>query len=125
MGLDRQMTSHVGTRFYRAPELILCEKDYGKPVDIWASGVIFGELLCMLEQNSPDFMSRKSLFPGRFCFPLSPNKNGEKDDKGIPIPANNDMMDLIFDMIGSPNSHDLSFITDQKALTYLAKFEKR
>ena len=47
--LDRQLTSHVGTRYYRAPELILCEKDYGKPVDIWASGVIFGELLSMLE----------------------------------------------------------------------------
>jgi hypothetical protein len=27
--LDRQLTSHVATRFYRAPELILMEKDYG------------------------------------------------------------------------------------------------
>lgn len=26
--LSRQLTSHVATRFYRAPELILMEKDY-------------------------------------------------------------------------------------------------
>ena len=123
MNLDRQMTSHVGTRYYRAPELILCEKDYGRPVDIWASGVIFGELLSMLEQNCPDFMMRKSLFPGKYCFPLSPNKNIEKDEKGIPIPQNNDMLDLIFNMIGTPNQQDLSFITDEKALAYLGKFK--
>ena len=35
--MKRQLTSHVATRFYRAPELILMEKDYGKEVDIWAS----------------------------------------------------------------------------------------
>ena len=125
MGLDRQMTSHVGTRSYRAPELILCEKDYGKPVDIWASGVIFGELLLMLEANESQSATRKNLFPGRFCFPLSPNKNAEKDEKGIPVPANNDMMDLIIDFVGSPNYDDLSFISDEKALTYCEKFKSR
>jgi hypothetical protein len=30
------------------------EKDYGKPVDIWACGVIFGELLQTLAENCPD-----------------------------------------------------------------------
>ena len=106
------MTSHVGTRFYRAPELILCEKDYGKPVDIWAVGVIFGELLSMLEENCADKTERKSLFPGKFCFPLSPNPKAEKDDYGIPIPQDNDMLDYIFNMIGTPGESDLSFITD-------------
>ena len=43
--LKRQLTSHVATRYYRAPELILMEKDYGRPVDVWAAGVVFGELL--------------------------------------------------------------------------------
>lgn len=51
--MKRQLTSHVATRFYRAPELILMEKDYGKEVDIWSVGVIFGELLNMLEGNCP------------------------------------------------------------------------
>lgn len=42
---NRVLTSHVATRYYRAPELILMEKDYGKAVDIWSAGAIFGELL--------------------------------------------------------------------------------
>ena len=67
-------------------------------------------------------MMRKSLFPGRYCFPLSPNKDIEKDEKGIPIPQSNDMLDLIFNMIGTPSEDDLSFVTDGKALAYLAKF---
>jgi len=32
------LTSHVVTRWYRAPEVILLQKDYGPPMDIWALG---------------------------------------------------------------------------------------
>jgi len=74
LDMDRQLTSHVATRFYRAPELILMEKDYGKPVDIWAAGVIFGELLLMIEENCPRFEDRNCLFAGKYCFPLSPKR---------------------------------------------------
>ena len=35
------------------------------------------------------------------------------------------MLDLIFNMIGTPSEDDLSFVTDQKALAYLAKFERK
>jgi len=48
----RQMTAHVATRWYRAPELILLEKDYGPAVDMWSVGCILGELFnLMKEQN--------------------------------------------------------------------------
>jgi hypothetical protein len=50
------------------------EKDYGKPVDIWAAGVIFGELLLMIEENCPRFEDRNCLFAGKYCFPLSPKR---------------------------------------------------
>ena len=83
--LDRQLTSHVATRFYRAPELILMEKDYGQAVDIWSAGVIFGELLMTLKSNCDDFKSRKCLFPGKYCFPLSPNAKAALDEDGIPV----------------------------------------
>ena len=86
--LDRQLTSHVATRFYRAPELILMEKDYGKPVDIWSAGVIFGELLHTLEENSEQKNKGRCLFPGKYCFPLSPNRKAKLDEDGIP--ENND-----------------------------------
>ena len=41
---NRQFTSYVATRWYRAPELLVGDL-YGKPVDIWAIGCIFVELL--------------------------------------------------------------------------------
>jgi mitogen-activated protein kinase 1/3 len=123
--LNRQLTSHVATRFYRAPELILMEKDYGKEVDIWAIGIIFGELLNTLERNCPNFENRRCLFPGKYCFPLSPNKNTEIDEIGIPLSHKSDQLDLIFNMIGTPNQDDISFVTDEKAIKYLQKFRAR
>ena len=79
MEQKRVLTSHVATRFYRAPELILMEKDYGQAVDIWAAGVIFAELLLMIEGNCPKVENRGCLFAGKYCFPLSPKKGQALD----------------------------------------------
>lgn len=38
-------TEYVGTRWYRAPECLLRDCVYSSPVDMWAVGLIFGELL--------------------------------------------------------------------------------
>jgi meiosis induction protein kinase IME2/SME1 len=46
-------TEYVSTRWYRAPEVLLRSTDYGPPVDMWALGTIFAELLNL-----------KPLFPG-------------------------------------------------------------
>jgi mitogen-activated protein kinase 1/3 len=46
--MKRELTGHVVTRWYRAPELILLEKDYGPAIDIWSVGCIFAELLGMM-----------------------------------------------------------------------------
>jgi mitogen-activated protein kinase 1/3 len=42
---EPQLTEYVITRWYRAPEVILCPSEYSKAVDIWAIGCIFAELL--------------------------------------------------------------------------------
>ncbi|KEP65431.1 UNVERIFIED_CONTAM: cyclin-dependent kinase family 5 protein [Hammondia hammondi] len=39
------LTDYVATRWYRSPELLLCDPEYGKPVDMWAVGCIMGELI--------------------------------------------------------------------------------
>lgn len=39
-------TDYVATRWYRAPELLVGDVDYGKAVDIWAAGSMFAEILC-------------------------------------------------------------------------------
>lgn len=73
--MKRELTGHVQTRWYRAPEIILLEKDYGPGIDIWAVGCIFAELMSMMKENAPTFTQRQPLFPGKSCFPLSPAKN--------------------------------------------------
>ena len=52
--LRRMLTGHVVTRWYRAPELILLEKDYTEAIDVWAVGCIFAELLSMVQENFPN-----------------------------------------------------------------------
>lgn len=41
----RQLSPHVVTRVYRAPEVMLMEREYDTAVDIWALGVVLQELL--------------------------------------------------------------------------------
>lgn len=101
------------------------EKDYGKPVDIWAAGVVLAELLFMIEDNCPVVENRQSLFPGKYCFPLSPRPNVALDEEGIPLSMKGDQLELIFDLIGSPDERDVSFVTDEKARLYLSKFKTR
>lgn len=48
------MTLYVATRWYRAPEVILSWKEYGKAIDLWSAGCVIAELL-----------SRRPLFPGK------------------------------------------------------------
>jgi len=119
--MKRELTGHVVTRWYRAPELILLEKDYGPPIDIWSVGCIFGELLGMMKENAPTYLDRKPLFPGKSCFPLSPNNKLTEKRKGFPF-SSTDQLNIIFQKLGTPNEDDRSFVTDQKAIEYLDAF---
>ncbi|KAJ6638869.1 Cyclin-dependent kinase-like 1 [Pseudolycoriella hygida] len=38
-------TDYVATRWYRSPELLVGDTQYGTPVDVWAIGCVFAELL--------------------------------------------------------------------------------
>jgi len=122
--MKRELTGHVVTRWYRAPEIILLEKDYGPAIDTWSIGCIFAELLGMMKENAPTFMDRKPLFPGKSCFPLSPDKNPTEQRKGFPF-SSTDQLAVIFEVIGTPAEEDRSFVTDQKALEYLESFPMR
>mmetsp|Transcript_59868 Transcript_59868/g.106454 ORF Transcript_59868/g.106454 Transcript_59868/m.106454 type:complete len:602 (-) Transcript_59868:70-1875(-) len=50
-------TDYVGTRWYRAPECLLRDRSYSAPVDVWASGLVFAELL----GGKPIFMGTSSI----------------------------------------------------------------
>ncbi|XP_052273246.1 cyclin-dependent kinase-like 1 isoform X2 [Dreissena polymorpha] len=44
-GPGDEYTDYVATRWYRAPELLVGDTQYGPPVDVWAIGCVFAELL--------------------------------------------------------------------------------
>ena len=76
----RRLSDHVVTRWYRPPEIILIEKQYGPSIDIWGVGSILAELLAKTPEHlsDPDTLKDQPLFPGRSCFPLSPDKYAKK-----------------------------------------------
>ena len=39
------LTKYVVTRWYRAPEVVLCNKNYEEGIDLWAVGCVFAELI--------------------------------------------------------------------------------
>ena len=88
----RQISPHVTTRWYRAPEIILMERDYGLAVDMWSVGCITAELFSMIDcgQSSTfesdfsiDEISRQPLFCGKHCFPLSPSRQTSESENGF------------------------------------------
>ena len=44
-GPGEPYTDYVATRWYRAPELLVGDTQYGPPVDVWAVGCVFAELV--------------------------------------------------------------------------------
>jgi cyclin-dependent kinase-like len=44
-GPGGEYTEYVATRWYRAPELLVGDTQYGPPVDVWAIGCLFAELM--------------------------------------------------------------------------------
>eukprot|EP00559_Dactyliosolen_fragilissimus_P007205 CAMPEP_0184864126 /NCGR_PEP_ID=MMETSP0580-20130426/13872_1 /TAXON_ID=1118495 /ORGANISM="Dactyliosolen fragilissimus" /LENGTH=733 /DNA_ID=CAMNT_0027362781 /DNA_START=223 /DNA_END=2421 /DNA_ORIENTATION=- len=102
-GLKRQLTKHVVTRWYRAPELILIQP-YTSAVDIWSLGCILAELLSMQEGSVPGYQDRVPLFPGGSCFPLSGEGSKVKTNERL------DQLNVIFEVIGMPSDEDLESV---------------
>ena len=76
----RALSEHIGSRWYRAPEIILMEKDYDFSVDLWSIGCILDELIYCSQpyakkikpQDLTKFVKTRASFRGTSCFPLSP-----------------------------------------------------
>lgn len=68
------LTHCVMMRWYRAPEIILGEKEYGFAADNWSVGCILAEMLGFSKSYSDKSFegTGRIAFPGDSCFPLSP-----------------------------------------------------
>ena len=107
----KSYTHEVVTLWYRAPEVLLGSKVYSTAIDMWSVGCIFAELLGMMKESAATYLERKPLFPGKSCFPLSPDRHARIQANGFPV-AKDDQLALIFDVLGTPEENDIAFVTD-------------
>ena len=105
--LDRQVT-----RWYRAPELILLQREYGPSIDVWSIGCVLGELLSMQRSVCASRHDREPLFPGDSCFPLSAKHSDSYKSEF-------DQLNMIFDLLGTPTKEDIANVKHDKARGYL------
>ncbi|EPT32431.1 cell-cycle-associated protein kinase MAPK, putative [Toxoplasma gondii ME49] len=122
--LKRQLTGHVVTRWYRAPELILLQENYTEAIDVWSIGCIFAELLNMIKENVAYHADRGPLFPGSSCFPLSPDQKAGNDFK-FHTRGNRDQLNVIFNILGTPSEEDIEALEKEDAKRYIRIFPKR
>lgn len=93
----RCMSSHVSSRWYRAPELSLIERQYDQASDMWSLGCCIYELLhCSLETKEVESKEieniyRHILFQGESSYPLSP-----KPEKNLGRKYNFDSNDQLY-----------------------------
>jgi len=120
--LKKNLTGHVVTRWYRAPELILLQENYTEAIDLWSVGCIYAELLGMLEGTH--VLDRGPLFPGTSCFPLSPDHKHRTDYK-YHTQGKHDMLNKIFNIIGTPTDAEIAALDRDDAKKYMSCFAKR
>ena len=81
----RSMTATAQSRWYRAPEVIVCDVNYNQSADIWSLGCIISELIKFTkpytEIDNP--FEKNILFFGTSCYPLSPIKVDKEIHNGM------------------------------------------
>jgi len=122
--LKRNLTRHVVTRWYRAPELILLQANYTDSIDVWSVGCIFAELLGMFKENVPNPADRGPLFPGSSCFPLSPDQKHRTDYK-YHTRGKQEQLNVIFNLLGTPSPADVDTLERDDAKRYIKCFQER
>lgn len=99
--MDRQLSPHVTSRWYRSPEVILKDKIYSFKSDIWSIGCIFGECISFTNtyrRNGGRDHAKRVMFPGTSCFPISPRRHNNcssSEGSGSDSPPINDGDQLI------------------------------
>ncbi|XP_043513177.1 cyclin-dependent kinase-like 4 [Frieseomelitta varia] len=68
---DESFTDYVATRWYRAPELLVGDQQYGKAVDVWAVGCLYAEMVTgdplFPGDSNVDQLYRITKVLGRLC----------------------------------------------------------
>ena len=122
----RCVSNHVGSRWYRAPEISLIEKQYDFAQDMWSIGCVLFEVLKCSKENaeySTKNLKHRVLFPGESCFPLSPRQQLQ-DDSMTNVVDRTDQLFMTFKLLGPQTDDDLSFLSDKAMRSYAQNLSK-
>lgn len=111
----RSMSSHVSSRWFRAPEIALVEKQYDSASDLWSLGCCLHELMQMKNGEAKNPGNGYALFPSNHCFPLSPKQEDKSSNE------DKDLIVKILETLKPLNEDDLSFISQPDAKVYIQK----
>jgi serine/threonine protein kinase len=126
VALHRQLTGHVVTRWYRAPELIVKQEEYNFGVDNWSAGCIFAELIQSLTPGT----KVRPLFPGDSSNLACPEESPEGEDGGEDGFAlqgeaggleNDAQLHKILDTMGTPSAAELEVYGESRMKTVLQR----
>ena len=118
--MKNQLSRHIGSRWYRSPEIIVNEPLYTQKIDMWSLGCIIGELLYFqnaVNSTQHNSNSERYLFPGTSCFPNSPCL--DMMHQGQNVISETDQMLVILQTMGSVSENDLSFISEESVKNYI------
>eukprot|EP00484_Ammonia_sp_Unknown_P010533 CAMPEP_0197078932 /NCGR_PEP_ID=MMETSP1384-20130603/213368_1 /TAXON_ID=29189 /ORGANISM="Ammonia sp." /LENGTH=341 /DNA_ID=CAMNT_0042517801 /DNA_START=205 /DNA_END=1226 /DNA_ORIENTATION=+ len=101
--------------WYTPPEQLLSETRMNTLAagNMWSVGAIFAELLQMQQENRPDPWKRAAIFGGLTYF--SPMSETDKYTQ----------LQVIFDVIGSPDKSEIAKSSAEKPRTYLSNLPQR
>jgi len=95
----RCISSHVVSRWYRPPEIIMVEPNYNTSADMWSLGCILAEMLHCTYKARP--LNQRFLFAGTSSFPLSPcHEMKNAKSREVNIISSRDQLKLILDKLG-------------------------
>jgi len=120
--LRRTLTTHVASRWYRPPEVIL-RLGYTEAMDVWSAGCIIAELFCALNEDGRR-PKRGALFPGDRDPWLSAASNESTD---LEMAHAGDQLSVIFDILGTPSEAQLEALAhhDVDVVSYLGSYPTR
>jgi len=119
----RRLSTHISSRWYRSPEIILTHQDYDCAIDIWSLGCVFAEIM-LLNCLDPDKrkegirLSDVILIPGRSCYPFTDDPAKGKGTDGDVV-RSDDQLIKILQLIGPLSEDDGDFLQDKGSQSYL------
>lgn len=113
--LDKQLTDHVVTRYWMAPELILGLR-YTKTIDLGSVGCILAEILAIRE--GVPVKERQPLFVGSSRFPFPPNEGEGLSPRANDAPEQQDQVSLIYDILATPEAAYVDGLERASAQSY-------